>query len=398
MKDSSKKGLNWIIDASCVLFYFVYDVLLNIYGMGDQNSQARYFLLAAISVLTFPLFMLCRKKVAKANGNKGVKYIVLTALSFLAISLAICSEQGVGMPFRVYTQISLFLLPALYAYMYIKVSTKERIMRVLKIITCSSIVLYFCEPNHPFLSFFDPETYKRVNLFRFVSFTESSHFSDVFTQLYIIFNYMHLKNNDDRNIKKYKNISLIFALLSFKRLSIAFVIATELFSRFYYNKNSKRWMAYAAVIVLVIATVLYSNLLKGMFSEVSYEQVFDVTSGRNYILSLWGDVNYKSYGYGSSMLFIGRYLELDLVQIYMEIGIFALILFLYSYYKCSGDKMYNFVTTSYVLLNMLTASSLPWTNGTMMFFMGLFYINEVSQTPAKALSTKKVRRRIGWGA
>ena len=69
---------------------------------------------------------------------------------------------------------------------------------------------------------------------------------------------------------------------------------------------------------------------------------------------------YLSYGYGTSMLVIGRYLEMDLVEIYMELNIFCLIIFIYSYFNICKKNIYANIIMIYVLANMLTASSLPW--------------------------------------
>ena len=55
--------------------------------------------------------------------------------------------------------------------------------------------------------------------------------------------------------------------------------------------------------------------------------VYNLTTGRNYILSLWQKTGYFSYGYGTSMLVINRYLEMDLIEIFLELDVFCLLVF-----------------------------------------------------------------------
>jgi hypothetical protein len=83
-----------------------------------------------------------------------------------------------------------------------------------------------------------------------------------------------------------------------------------------------------------------------------------------------------SYGYGSSILVIDKYLELDLVQIQLELGIICLVAFVYSFFRRSEKNLYVFLVTTYVMLNYLTASGLPVINGTIAYFIGIEIINQ----------------------
>lgn len=86
-------------------------------------------------------------------------------------------------------------------------------------------------------------------------------------------------------------------------------------------------------------------------------------------------INYMSYGYGSSMVLIGRYLEMDLVQIYMELNIIAVFAFSYVYFKIAGENVYSILVMTYAFFNMLTASSLP---GSLSWIVAFLTIASVS--------------------
>lgn len=157
-------------------------------------------------------------------------------------------------------------------------------------------------------------------------------------------------------------------------------------------------------ILFTAATVLYTEFMKGdLFPGFD---VYNFTTGRDYILSLWERIDYISYGYGSSMVLIGRYLEMDLVQIYMELNILALFAFAFVFFKIAGTNVYSVVTMTYAFLNMLTASSLPGSLSWIIVFITIasvssdkcsreqIYISEQKSRMKKMFSKKKGGKRI----
>ena len=157
-------------------------------------------------------------------------------------------------------------------------------------------------------------------------------------------------------------------------------------------------------ILFTVATVLYTEFMKGdLFSGFD---LYNFTTGRDYILSLWKGINYISYGYGSSMVLIGRYLEMDLVQIYMELNILAVFAFAFVFFKIAGTNVYSIMTMTYAFLNMLTASSLPGSLSWVIAFITIasvssdkcsreqIYISEQKSRMKKMFSKKKGGKRI----
>lgn len=372
--NARKRKISLLYKFLCYIYFSLYGFLVVSYNMGAKESEIRYIFLAIITAVMYISYCFRRKTLKK---NKALLLIITTAAVFYAVSIILCVKQSVALPFRVYVQTSLFLLPAIFAYLLTSIMDKAEVLGMLKIVTIIGVVGYFLEPRHTPLQFLNPDNYKDIDLLHSRTFTESSHFSEFFTQLFVIFNY-YADREESNRLKKYKYISLVFALLSFKRLSVLFIILLLLANNRKINLRTsiKRNKLTIAIMTSVVAllTVGYTLLLQGKIANFGYNNIFDLTSGRNWILSRWGEYNYKSYGYGSSMIFIDKYLELDLVQIFLELGLLPLILFIFSFSAQSRNKYYKLVTL-YVLGNMLTASTLPWINGTLIFFIGLYLTN-----------------------
>jgi len=274
--------------------------------------------------------------------------------------------------FRTYTQIFLTISPALYAFILLNLLEKKSLFKVIKYLFVVSILLYFCEKGHRPFDFLVISNYS--TLFSGHSFSESSLFSEVFLQLFLLFNYFVniSKDTDFKLSKGYVIIAGIFTILCGKRLALLMVICIP-FINFIFKKRSKKpvnnFLLLFIILLFVFATDIYTLALEHkIFTEFD---IFTFSSGRDYILSLWAKYDYISYGYGSSLLLIDRYLELDLVEIILELDIYCLFLFCYVFFKTSKKTFYGFCIMGYSMLNMLTASSLPYSLGWIIIFVTL---------------------------
>ena len=131
--------------------------------------------------------------------------------------------------------------------------------------------------------------------------------------------------------------------------------------------------AWLFTILFTVGTILYTKFMQGeIFINID---VYKFSTGRDYILSLWEKKDYLSYGYGTSMLVIDRYLEMDLIQIYMELNIIALFVFCFAFFKIAGSKIYSILIMLYTFVNLLTASSLPWSLGWIILLLTVVLIS-----------------------
>ncbi len=330
MNGKNKRCLNTILYRIYVIAYLY--VVRN-YGMGSQNSQIRYYLLLAMIILgIISLFVYNWKKFNFTNfewiREKKILEIFFVAILFLIISVYKARAVHMKLNNRTIIQIFLFLLPTIYAFIAINIFSKKEIVRILRFTSIALIVVYFTEKNHSLVDFLNLSNWLNINFLKSSSFTESHLCARSFTILFLFFYYVNRSDHNKSNFS-FMIINFIFTVLCFKRLDIIVATCTMIFGRFLdFDKNIKNNKVLITAVMVCVLTILYISLLNG---KLLYINLFELKSGRNRILKLCENTGYLSYGYGTSMLVINRYLELDLVQIYMELNLFALIAFVYIY-------------------------------------------------------------------
>lgn len=352
------KRKNWLTDLIYVLFVICYLVVLLFWGMGASFSQIRYYIFMLATVVAGIILFLRKKTIIY---GKNILLVVPLGLLFLAMSLQRASEAKHTLLFRTYVQISLIVLPALYAMFLINLLKLESIIKLMEITLICTVIVYFMEPGHGIMDFLNVENWLNISIIHSRSFTESDICSETFFNLFLFFNFY--KNAKGKKVKPKHtrmlyNISLLFTLLCFKRLAMLAAVCIIILNRIIDWRGSvSKYLVPAVALFFTTSTVLYTEFMKG--NLLPGFDIYNFTTGRDYILSLWKRINYISYGYGSSMVLIGRYLEMDLVQIYMELNIVAVFAFACVYFKIAGTNVYSVMVMTYAFLNMLTASSLP---------------------------------------
>ena len=348
-----------------LLYIIIYLVTLQLFGMGDSYARIRYYILAvAVIIIFIELILRYRSGFFKNKKiySKELLFTIFTSVIFALVSINKAKLVGYPLDMRTLVQISLMLLPSLYVFGFNNIFSTKTIIKFMKFTLIAVIIAYFCEPKHTIFNFLNPSNWASINIFTSKSFTESSLCSETFLQLFLFFNYF--KNIKDENINKkslklYCMISLIFTILSFKRLSMVFALSIILLRKIVdlRSKINKK-IIYILSIFFTIITIYYLKFMTGELNILGIN-VYEFTTGRDYILSLWQKTNYFSYGYGTSMLVIGRYLEMDLIQIYLELNVYCLFLFAYTFFRIAKNNLYSLLIMCYVFFNMLTASSLP---------------------------------------
>ncbi len=348
-----------------ILFFIyvtVYATVVSIYDFGQPIANLRYYVLFFLCILSAIVYLVSKKTNDKKIFGKENLYLIIVSLIFLIFSYIKASSVSMSLNLRTFVQISLFLLPTLYSFYAVNFISKKNIYTILKITLIILIVTYFFgmrEIKHNLFEFFKLSNWLSIDYFHSISFTESHDWAETFLQLFLFFFFAYHKDKSDKSLKKYCITSLIFTLLAFKRLGMLFAIFICFFGKKIIDKKDfKKSHKIILTTVFCISTILYLSFMKG--ETFDYNTVFNLTSGRNWKLKMWEMKGYLSYGYGTSMLVTGKYLEMDLVEIYMELNIFCLIIFIYSYFNICKKNIYANVIMIYVLANMLTSSSLPW--------------------------------------
>lgn len=367
-----------------VVYLLIYVITVSLYGFGNSISNYRYYALFVLCLLSFFIIFLAKKQFKKRYINKSFLLSIFVGVVFLFISYIKARNANMNLQLRTFVQISLFLLPTIYAFYISNFLSHDKIVQMMKITVIILIFAYFFdlqEPKHHLLQFFNLQNWLSIDYIHSNSFTESNHWSEAFLQLFFFF-YYYLHSNklnpkNKKNIRIYQNVSFVFTIFSFKRMSVLISIIVLLFGKYIINKNFKKYHFCIFTTIFVIATIMYTKFMMGDFFD--YDTVFKLTSGRNYILGLWKLQNYVSYGYGTSLLVIGRYLEMDLVQIYMELNLFSLIIFILSYFYICKKNLYINAIMLYFFLNMLTASTLPQQIGFLVMMISIAFVKKIEK-------------------
>lgn len=404
MKIQVKKK-NVITEFLYALFVVSYLIALLVWGMGSPLSQIRYYILMTATVVA-GVGLILRKN--KLHYGKNMLLVIPLGVLFLLFSMQRASESHHEILFRTYVQISLVVLPALYALFLINLLKVSSLIKLMQLTLICTVILYFMEPGHGLLDFINISNWAKISVIHSNSFTESDICSEVFFDLFIFFNFYKNtkgKDIDSNSARLCYRISLIFTILCFKRLAMLCAICIVILNKVIdWRGQISKYLVPLMSILFTVATVLYTEFMKG--DLLPGFDVYNFTTGRDYILSLWKKIDYISYGYGSSMVLIGRYLEMDLIQIYMELNILALFAFAFVFFKIAGTNVYSVMTMTYAFLNMLTASSLPGSLSWVIAFITIasvssdkclreqIYISEQKSRVKKMFSKKKGGKRI----
>lgn len=349
-----------------ILFYLIYLLIyvftVSIYGFGNSIANFRYYALMILCVASGIIVLVSKKENSIQFINKQFLLSIVVAVVFLFFSYQKAIVAGIPLSIRTYVQISLFLLPTLYAFYLSNYLNVDNLIKLMKFTLIILVFIYFFdfqEKSHHILQFFSIKNWISIDYLHSNSFTESHNWSEAFLQLFLFFYYFYNSNEKKRkDLKSYMIISFIFTMLSFKRLAMLIAFFFFIFGKKIINWKTNRDYKYVLTIFFFVGTILYTKFMQNKFLD--YNTVFDLTSGRNWILMMWQMKGYLSYGYGSSLLVIGRYLEMDLVQIFLELNIFCLLIFIYCFFNLCQKRMYSISIMFFFFLNLLTSSSLPW--------------------------------------
>lgn len=128
--------------------------------------------------------------------------------------------------------------------------------------------------------------------------------------------------------------------------------------------------------------MIYTWLLQGENSKILMDllsiNLDKFTVGRKWYFSIVEANRHLLNGYGSTtniltnILGPGKYLEMDLVKIYIEMGPIILATFIYVYWKQIYNNVFSVIICFFLFINMLFSHSLTTFYAWILFFI-LFY-------------------------
>lgn len=107
--------------------------------------------------------------------------VIPLGVLFLLLSMQRASEAHHEILFRTYVQISLVVLPALYALFLINLLKMSSLIKLMQLTLICTVIVYFMEPGHGILDFVNVGNWAKISVIHSNSFTESDICSEVFS-------------------------------------------------------------------------------------------------------------------------------------------------------------------------------------------------------------------------
>ena len=352
MKLTSKE-LSFINILLVILVYFsrsITDALYVSKNISNVSVYLKYlFMLASIIFC----FIQLRKKENKTYiFKKELLSIYFIIISFLFITLLYALKNGNFYQESI-SELIKIIIPITYAFFIINVfDFKEIYYSMVGILICSFLG-YILEIG---IESFTLSNVLTMSFDTSYSPFESHFFSGASIALCAFFMYY-------RKNKLLVALSLLFVVCTFKRLSVVFAIFLLILPYFTnINKKVNKNLRIFISIFFIVITLIYYYLLipssANLFYDIFGKTQREFTMSRNDFLARILYSNYSSSGIGSVTHFLGKTLEMDLIQIYLEVSIIGLMIFVWNYWKCAGNTIYTYIYMFFQFSNMLTSQSL----------------------------------------
>lgn len=360
---------NGSVNASKMLNVFLVTLVFIVYGLTgseyavSENSIYKYIvLLGALCVA----FVTCFFKKENVSSIFKRTFIFDQRGNFLALGLITVTYSFaislVNMRFTFRTIFELFLMfaPIIYAYMLVEVLSFKTLDKTIVINFFITFLIYLLTREMSFLQIIT--SLFKTNYFESYSPLESSVFSGLATSFAFYFIFF-------KNRIVLKVLSVLFVFMTFKRLSIVFVVLLILFS--FFRKTINKSIAKKSVVtrsVIIFLFLCFYYLFVHPVNRNWIEDTFNVnisslTMTRSDRFSMLYSSNYISYGFGSSTEYMYEHfnnvaLEMDLIKIIIELGFLPAAFLIYVYLSFGRKKIYCFLIMMYHVLNLIFASSL----------------------------------------
>lgn len=342
--------------------------------IGNKSSLYKYlFLFLCVIEAFFGFIKKYNKKEIYLTKEFKSLMLVFSTICIYSIIRSIIAEK---FSFRTIQELLFLVFPMLYAYFGINSFDKEDLRKNMKIGFWITFIFYIIS--------LDLNIDGIIRAFLNSSFADSSSDleSHLFCGMALAF-CMYFCYFDDNKI--YKFISLLFVIMTFKRLFIVMSIFIFILSFFKikYKKVPKK-VVNLTTILLIVLTIIYFYLIQPNNVEKIYSDfnvdISKLTSTRSDRLMALEYSSYVSYGFGSSTEYMYNNfdgaLEMDFVKIIIELGYIPVFVLIICYINISKTNYYSFSFIVFQILNLIFSSSLTGVFTWSLIFLTLFEINK----------------------
>lgn len=182
---------------------------------------------------------------------------------------------------------------------------------------------------------------------------ESNFFSPTAISLCCFFGYFREK-------KMPLVLSVIFTILTYKRLMALFAVFLLLFGKFIKDKKVNLWVRTLVGLILFGLTIWYIQLNLGNINDdlvfkYTGQSINQFTMGRSWLFSNLYYSGLPRSGLFSTLNTTYRSPEMDLPVMYIEMGYLAIVASIVTLIALAKKNLYNLVVMTFVLLEMLTS-------------------------------------------
>lgn len=350
------------LQVKALLFFSIISLMIfeTFNNIGLRNS---FFKITKYSI-TFIVFSICIIQIMKnLKEKRKLEYIfelkrMIVVVGIFSIISIFKIYQTKNFTTKTIEELMQITIPFLYTFFIINFMSLKDIIKFMKYALGISLLAYILSIG---IDKFTISNFLSISFINSYSPFESAPFAEIASSLSAFFIYYRKKS------PKGAIISFIFCFLVFKRMlllqSIVLIIISMLNLS---DKKTSKMLIIFSKFFFFISTLIFYFLLQEenslIFKKYIGSDIGEFTMGRVY--RLWYPLKgYISYGFGSTTDVLGYNLELDLIKILIELGIIALIIFIYCYFDLTRNNFFAFVIIGCIFANLLFASCLTSTVG-----------------------------------
>lgn len=317
--------------------------------------------MTAFAGIAFCIIQLCIRNKNMTSGDNTrffirEVYVVIVAIwcmVVLSILETLIHPMGVDAFSESISEFFKLILPIVYAYLVLNTFDFTDIYNSMALILFFSMAGYVIEIG---VDTFTIDNVMKMNFASSYSPFESHYAAGSAIAMCTFFMYY-------RKNKVLEIIGFIFAIATFKRAAVVFAIVCFFMPLIFdMRKPVKKRTINLIKVGFVAVTYIYYYLLQPENSE-TFRKVFNesqefFTMGRSTYISRLIHGDFVSTGFGSTTVFIGKSIEMDLIKIMLELTIVGLIIFVWCYFDCAGKARYSVLYMCFVFINLLSSHSL----------------------------------------
>lgn len=368
---SREKVINLKIKKTTIIaFIFILAVFIQAITAQYESigfvSQLKY-LVCTIGIVTCLIYMNKRNKFLIFKYEfKNVMWVIVTFASITLFKI-IFSSHFTG---RTVQELLFLIIPILYAYCLLNCLEYKTIDKCMFIILILCMMGYFIELGMNFKDII--LGIKSMSFSESYSMLESSAFAGISIVLAMYFIYFKRR-------KVSTILSIIFVILTFKRLAIIFMIFILIIRLFFYcDKKVKRSILNIIKITVFFIGVGYFIIMIPKNVNKIYElyniDLYKLTMARTYRFKLiYNSIDFINSGLGSTyaytMPIYGVTLEMDFIKLIFEVTPVGTWILVNNFMNIAKKNWYCMFLMLFQFFNMITSHSLV-----SVFSWLLFYI------------------------